>query len=129
MFQLEQVNVLYVDEAIRLDFEQIRQLQDLLGNKTAEEVMARAMEELSARLSHSENLFRLEKWKDLRKCVRSMIAISDQIGMQSLAHVCKHVMAAIDAQDYAATAATFFRLLRIGDRSLSDYWDLQNLSG
>jgi hypothetical protein len=126
---LEQLNVLYMDEAVRLDHAQIRQLHDLLGHRGAENVTTRAMEELSARLSHAENLFLLSKSQDLRKCVRSLIAISDQIGMCSLAQVSAHVVTAIDSKDSCAIAATFFRLLRIGDRSLSDYWELQNLSG
>ncbi|WP_353534533.1 hypothetical protein [Cognatishimia sp. WU-CL00825] len=123
------MNVLFVEEAVSLDHSQIRQLQILLGPHEAEEVTMRAMEELSARLSHAESLFLLGKWPDLRKCVRSLIAISDQIGMRSLAQVSQHVVTALDNDDHSGSAATFFRLLRIGDRSLSDYWELQNRSG
>ncbi|MGH1463804.1 MAG: hypothetical protein ACRBBQ_00440 [Cognatishimia sp.] len=126
---MEQVNFLCVDEAVRLDHRQIGQLRDLLGHQEAEEVTMRAMEELSARLAHAESLFLLAKRPDLRKCVRSLIAISDQIGMRSLAEASRHVVTALDNEDHNGAAATFFRLMRIGDRSLSDYWELQNLSG
>lgn len=121
--------MLFADETVCLDHARIVELEKLLGAKTAEDVAIRAMEELSARLAHCETLFQLEKWKDLRKSARSMIAIGDQIGMTSLSLVSQHVVDTIDAQDTNAIAATFYRLLRIGDRSLSDYWDQQNLSG
>ena len=126
---VEQVSVLFTDESVCLDQARIIELERLLGAKTAESVAIRAMEELSSRLAHCERLFQLENWQDLRKCVRSLIAIGDQIGMTSLSQVSAHVVGAIDAGDITATAATFFRLMRIGDRSLSDYWDQYNLSG
>ncbi len=121
--------MLFADETVCLDHARIMELEQLLGAKTAEDVAIRAMEELSARLAHCETLFQLGKWKDLRKSARSMIAIGDQIGMTSLSLVSQHVVDTIDAQDTTAIAANFYRLLRIGDRSLSDYWDQQNLSG
>lgn len=126
---VERVSVLFTEESVRLDQARIVELENLLGAKTAENVAIRAMEELSSRLAHCEHLFQLENWVDLRKCVRSLIAIGDQIGMTSLAQVSGHVVHAIDAKDVTAIAATFFRLMRIGDRSLSDYWDQYNLSG
>ena len=65
---------------------------------------------------------------DLRKSARSLVAISDQVGMTTLARVARDVTAAIDCGDDAALSATLFRLIRIGERSLTAVWDLQDLS-
>ncbi len=65
---------------------------------------------------------------DMRKSARSLVAISEQIGMTLLAQVALDVTRCIDAGDRIALAATMARLLRIGERSLSEIWDLQDLS-
>lgn len=48
--------------------------------------------------------------------------------MTALARVAGDVTRAIDANDAVATAATLARLLRVGERSLTAVWDLQDLS-
>lgn len=126
---MEHVDVLFVDEAVHLNYSQIQQLHKMLGPKGAEDVTVRAMEEVAARLGKSEALFLREDWTEFRRIVRSLVAISDQIGMASLARVSCHVVDALDQRNTPAVAATFFRLLRTADRSLSDYWDLQDMSG
>jgi len=48
--------------------------------------------------------------------------------MTALARVAGDVTCAIDHGDIAATGAIVFRLLRIGERSLTAVWDLRDLS-
>lgn len=115
-------------ETVRLDSEQLGGLYRQLGESGAENVVCRAIEELAIRLAHCERLWRQGKLGELRKSARSLIAISDQIGMSTLACVAADVTQAIDAQDAAAQGATLFRLVRIGERSLTAVWDLQDLS-
>lgn len=129
MAGMKQVSILHTDEPVFLDHDKISELEKLLGSKDAEKVIAKAMEEVAIRLSAGEKQFGAQEWKDLRKTVRSMGAIGDQIGMATLTRVCRMVVETIDTKNVPATAATFCRLTRIGDRSLSDYWDLQNVSG
>jgi len=104
------------------------QLYRQLGDAGAEDVICRAIEELAVRLSHCERLWREQDWLGLRKSARSLIAISDQIGMSALARVAQDVTDTIDAVDHVATSATLFRLIRVGERSLTAVWDLQDLS-
>ncbi|OWU76164.1 hypothetical protein ATO3_07005 [Marinibacterium profundimaris] len=99
-----------------------------LGEAGAEDVVCRAIEELAVRLSHCERLWRRDDLDGLRKCARSLIAIAEQVGMNSLARVAGDVTQAIDACDGVATSATLTRLIRIGARSLTAVWDLQDLS-
>jgi len=125
---VEQVVMLSQDERVRLDQDRLGELYAQLGEAGAEDVVCRAMEELAARLAHAARMFRQGHSADLRKNVRSMAAIAEQIGMLLLARVGRDVIACIDAGDTNALAATLARLLRIGERSLTAVWDLKDLS-
>jgi len=126
---MEQMNVLFTDEAVFLDQARIAELEKLLGGKDAEAVMTKAMDEIALRLSKSEAQYRKNSWKDLRKTAKSIGAIGEQIGMRSLDRASKNTVDALDGGNYAAISATFARLLRVGDRSLSEFWDLQDITG
>ncbi|MEM8773925.1 MAG: hypothetical protein AAGF53_02765 [Pseudomonadota bacterium] len=125
---MEQVTLLEQSETVRLDSVRLEQLYVQLGESGAEDVVCRALEELAVRLSHTERFYREERFADLRKSARSLIAISDQIGMAALARVARDVTHCIDENDSVALSATLARLLRIGDTSLHEVWDLQDYS-
>ena len=91
-------------------------------------MVCRALEELAVRLSHTERCYREDQMRDMRKSARSLIAISEQIGMGALANVARDVTNCIDHHDRVAIAATLSRLLRIGESSLHEIWDLQDYS-
>lgn len=125
---LEQVVMLAQKEKVQLDPDRLGELYAQLGQAGAEDVVCRAMEELAVRLSHTERLYRQGLMGDMRKSARSLVAISDQIGMHMLARVAKDVTHCIDDGDGPALAATLTRLLRIGEESLTAIWNLQDLS-
>ena len=126
---MTQISILYVDEAVQFDQKQIRHLFKLLGTKDAQDVLATAMRELSARLTRAESFFQAGNWDEFAICVAGLDAIGEQIGMRSLSTASRAVSETLDVQDTAATAATFFRLMRIGDKSLTDYQLLCDTSG
>ena len=123
---VEQVTLLKQDERVRLDPQRLDTLFDQVGETGAEDIVCRALEELAARLSHAERCYREGRIEDMRKSSRSLIAIADQVGMSLLAGVAGDVTASIDTGDHVALAATFARLLRIGERSLCEIWDVQD---
>jgi hypothetical protein len=125
---VEQVTMLKQNEAVRLNAGRLEELYVQLGEAGAEDVVCRALEELALRLSHTERCHREGRLDDMRKSARSLVAISDQIGMQLLARVAADVTASADNHDMVAVAATLSRLLRIGDSSLSEVWEMQDLS-
>ncbi|MGB5864511.1 MAG: hypothetical protein WBG95_09430 [Sulfitobacter sp.] len=116
-----------LSEQIHLDQGRLNTLYAQLGETGAETVVCRAMEELAVRMAQCETLWRANNRVQLRKHARSLIAISDQVGMQRLAQVARDVTDCVDAQDEIATAATLSRLLRIGERSLSAIWSMDDL--
>lgn len=115
-------------EHVSVDQERLGALYSQLGEANAEDIVCRALEELALRLSHTEALFREHCWTELRKNTRSLIAIADQIGMQALSHVANDVTYCIDRDDQVAVAATLSRLLRIGERSLTAVWNIQDIT-
>jgi hypothetical protein len=125
---MEHVLNIRLTETVRVDQDRLGALYAELGETGAEDVVCRAMEELALRLSHCGRLHASGKWDDLRKCTRSLIAISEQIGMLVLARVAKDVIETIDANDVPAVSATLARLLRIGEQSLTAIWDLQDIT-
>ncbi|WP_299846829.1 hypothetical protein [uncultured Roseovarius sp.] len=125
---MEQVTLLRQDETVRVNPDRLEELYHQLGEAGAEDVVCRALEELAARLSHTERCYREMRHGDMRKSARSLVAIAEQIGMSLLAQVALDVTICIDAGDKIALSATMARMLRIGERSLTEIWDLQDLS-
>lgn len=117
-----------LSETIQLDQNRLGTLYAQLGEASAENVVCRAMEELAVRMAQCDTLWRAQNFEQLRKHARSLIAIADQIGMDDLAQVARDVTNCIDARDNIAVAATLSRMLRIGERSLSAIWSLDDLS-
>lgn len=125
---VEKITTLVQEETVRLNPDQLGTLYRKLGDASAEDVICRAVEEMAVRLTTCERLWRDADYAALRKSVRSLAAISEQVGMDALAAVARDVIIAIDADDTVATAATLFRLVRVGERSLTAVWDLRDMS-
>ncbi|MEI4196337.1 hypothetical protein [Roseovarius sp. E0-M6] len=125
---MEQVTMLKQNEVVHLDSDQLEKLFEQLGEAGAEDVVCRALEELAVRLTHAERCWREGGHGDMRKSTRSLVAIAEQIGMNTLARVAMDVIVCVDRGDQIAVAATLTRLIRIGERSLSEIWDLQDLT-
>ncbi len=117
-----------LSEQVQLDQVRLGTLYVQLGESGAEAVVCRAMEELAVRMAQCDTLWRANNTEQLRKHARSLIAIAEQIGMHRLAQVAGDVTACIDTQDTVAIAATLSRMLRIGERSLSAIWSMEDLS-
>lgn len=110
-----------------LDSDRLNDLYVQLGQHAAEDVVCRALEEMAARLSHIDKSYRLSHWDDLRKNARGLGAIADQLGIVLLAKVARDVKTCVETGDAVATAATIARLMRVGESSLSEVWDMQDI--
>jgi hypothetical protein len=111
------------DEAVRLDAARLAELYEQLGESGAENVVCRALEELALRLTQAERSYAGAEWRELRRGVRSLIAIADQMGMRMLTRVAADVVACLDSGDRVGLAATLSRLMRVGERSLTEVWE------
>ncbi len=99
-----------------------------MGAHAAEEMLCRAFEDLGQRLLGLQELSDRQTQDELHKALKGLAAIADQIGLCGLACVARDVMTCIEYGDLTAQAATTARLERMGERSLSALWDLQDLS-
>ena len=125
---MSEVIKIRLSEQVQLDHSRLDTLYTQLGEASAENVVTRAMEELAVRMSQCDTLWRAQNKVQLRKHARSLIAIADQIGMEKLALTASDVTSCLDSKDDVALAATLSRMLRIGERSLSAIWSMENLS-
>ncbi len=125
---MEQVITITPADRVRLNSECLEALYHRLGEEQADDVLCRAMEELAIRLKQSEKQYRAGTSRELRKSVHALIGIADQIGMLTLARVAEDVTICIDSGDWVALGATFARLARTGDQSLTAIWDLQDVT-
>ncbi len=125
---VQQIAVLVFDEKVWLDSDRLAELYVQLGEAGAQDVVCRAMEELAVRLARVDEAFRTYKLAVLRKSTKGLIGIAEQVGMQRLADVARDVCKCADGPDPVALGATMARLQRIGDRSLTAVWDLQDMS-
>jgi len=115
-------------ETVGLDPHRLEELYQDLGKQKAEDVLCRALEELALRLSNAHRAFRESQWEDFHGYVKSLLTISDQIGMCKLATVARNTLECLDGGDHVALMATFARLMRVGEGSLCQVWDLQNIT-
>ncbi len=125
---MSEVVEIRLSEPIQLDQVRLGTLYAQLGEAGAESVVCRAMEELAVRMAQCDRLWRERDMVKLRKNARSLIAISDQLGMHRLAQVAGNVTDCIDASDEIAITATLSRMLRIGERSLSAMWSMDDIT-
>ncbi len=122
--ELQEVTLLEQRERARLDIDRLNDLYVQLGQRAAEDVICRALRELAVRMANIETLHRQGEIADMRKCARSLGAIAEQLGMTVLARVARDVAACADAGDHVAQAATLGRLVRVGEASLNEIWEL-----
>lgn len=115
-------------ESVRVDHTRLSTLYAQLGQTGAEDVVCRALEELALRFAQCEALYRSGDMVGLRKSTRSLVAIADQVGMSALSKVAQDVTDVVDQGDRVAVAATLSRLLRVGERSLTVVWDIQDFA-
>lgn len=119
---------LRLEEQVRLDRDQLEVLFLQLGAAGSDQLVSHAMEELAVLLSRIETRHRKGEVDDVRKSVKGLVAIAQQVGMTTLARVGRDVLDLTAGHDGAAYCATIARMVRIGESSLVAVWDLQDMS-
>jgi hypothetical protein len=115
-----QIAQLQPRDVMRIDPEPLARLQAALGPHGAEDVVCRALEDISHRLRRlSEDYAALDMDK-LARGARSIAAVSAQIGLRDLALVATHVLDCTGHGESAALAATLARMFRVGRRAVTE---------
>jgi len=116
------------EEGVRLDPDRLVALYVELGKTGAEQVISAAMEELAVQISAAQVAASQGAVADLAPAVRALARLAAQVGMTSLSRVAEDVAQCAARGDLVGQSATLARLVRIGDRSLTAVWDLQDVS-
>ncbi|MBK5947173.1 hypothetical protein CCR83_12165 [Rhodobacter veldkampii DSM 11550] len=116
------------EEGVRLDADRLVALYAKLGEAEAERVICAAMEALAVQLSVVQRAAAEGAQDTLVQGLLKLAGLAAQVGMTSLARVAGDVVGCAMTGDGPAQAATLARLVRIGDRSLTEVWDLQDVS-
>lgn len=123
-----EVAVLRHEEVVRLDPGRVMALYAELGEREAEQLIERAMQEMALRLGAMERDWRRRDIEGLSRNARAIERLAHRVGMATLARVAGDVAACALAADMTACAATWARLARIGDRSLAAVWNLCDIT-
>ncbi|WP_101068504.1 hypothetical protein [Roseovarius salinarum] len=125
---MKQVSILEQREDTQVDLARLADLGRRLGQPDADAVVCRAMEELAQRIARTDAHCRAGALDQAAASARSMVAMAEQLGMVRLARVAADVARCARGGDRTALAATRARLLRVGERSLHEIWQAQDLS-
>lgn len=115
---------------IRIDPEPLARLQAALGPQGAEDLVCRALEDISHRLRRLSEDHASGNLDKVSRGARSIAAVSAQIGLRDLALVAGHVLDcagqdrtgqdSVRADVDMALAATLARLFRVGRRAITE---------
>ena len=125
----QDVSRLRPEEPASFNPERLERLCDEIGEVRAEHEVASALQTISVHLQDIRRIHPVEDADCLTGPTRQLAAVSDRIGMATLARVARDVLACIGDGDLVALAATHARLLRVGERSIHAIWDLEDVSG
>lgn len=126
-FKMPVLAILRHEEGVRLDPDPLAALYAELGERGAEQVLYRALDEIAARLS---DMYRqADEGQDhaLIRSARLLAEAAARIGMATMARVAADLIRAATMTDRTAQAAILTRLARIADRSRIAVWDLRDM--
>jgi len=87
-----------------------------------------AVEAISELLAEVDGFVRNDALSEIPPRAQQVSRISAEIGLTSLARVARDIGIAASRDDVVAYRAVWERLIRIGDRSLAQVWELPGLS-
>jgi hypothetical protein len=117
------------EESVGVDVTRLAGLAAEMGEAGAEGVVVRAMQEMASRLSHMERQYIHGNTVVISRDACRLARIAAEFGMTGMARVAGDVHRCAGRGDMVAFAATWARLLRIGDESLNTLWRMADGSG
>ena len=115
-------------ERIVIDTAVLDDLFHQLGDMGAEAVVMDRVEGISDRLSRVDELLRRGDLAPIGELAQTVCEFCQEIGLTSLARVSRDMGITARRNDPVALRAVWERLVRIGDRSLTQVWELPGLS-
>lgn len=120
----EKIVALRPKEHVRQDSEPIAEIYRTLGTVSAEQVVTRALGELTLAMAGLARQVRQRDLGDIDRQLRRLQRMADQLGLVSLCAVAGDARICHGCADATGFAAVWARLLRVAERSLSADKDL-----
>jgi hypothetical protein len=115
-------------ERIVIDTARLDELFKELGQRGAETYVMDRVEDISERLADIDWQYRQGALSAIAREAPAVAELSADIGLTSLARVVHDLGASAGSGDMIAFRAVWQRLVRIGDRSLAQVWEVPGLS-
>jgi len=115
-------------ERVVIDTARLDELFQEHGQRGAEAYVMDRVEDISERLADVEWQYRQGALGDVAREARIVSKLSIDIGLTSLARVLRDLAVSAEHGDMVAFRAVWQRLVRIGDRSLAQVWEVPGLS-
>lgn len=117
------LTVLAVQEPVRVDARRLGEIVDELGETAAHNIICAALEQLAQAMAELRAAAMDGDMAQLLARAEELSRLAWQIGLSSLAAVAIDVAGCAERRDQTGLAATLARLMRIGNRSLTEIWD------
>lgn len=120
---MAELTVLTMTEKVQIDSRRLAEIVDELGETAAHDVLTLALEQLARGLQDLRAAAAQGDAAALAMRAEMLARLAWQLGMTSLAGVAVDVAVCAERRDDIGLAATLGRLLRIGNRSLTEIWE------
>ena len=117
------LKVLAVQEPVRIDARRLAEIVDELGEAAAQAIICAALEQMATALAATRDAALAGDTAELSERAEQLSRLAWQVGLPSLAGVAVDVMDCAERRDATGLAATLARMMRIGNRSLTEIWD------
>lgn len=117
------LKVLAVQEPVRIDARRLAEIVNELGEAAAQAIICAALEQMATALAATRDAALAGDTAELSERAEQLSRLAWQVGLPSLAGVAVDVMDCAERRDATGLAATLARMMRIGNRSLTEIWD------
>lgn len=117
------VTALAVDEPVRVDARRVGDIVNELGQVAAQNVIGMALEQLAGALAAIDDAILRDDMADTVLNADRLSRLAWQVGLTSLSGVAVDLGACAERRDLGALAAVRARLMRVGNRSLTQIWE------
>lgn len=114
----ERILRLHMAENIHIHGDAIELIRASLGPSASTDVIGRAADEIAGTLTSIEHALDIGDTVQLRRALRHLGSVGEQIGLLQLARVADDALTTAERSDAVALHAVIGRLMRLGDASL-----------
>lgn len=120
---MARITALAVNEAVQIDARRVGDIVNELGETAAQNLITMALEQMALAITAVERALDTRQTADAVAHADRLSRLAWQIGLPSLAGVAVDVASCAEHGDTGSLAAVRARLMRVGNRSLTEIWD------